>query len=166
MRFVGLCSVLACIALLLAILLSPARAEVRVEPSPDGVRVDADDAPLIEVFEVLSEKLEFSYPETVELDRMVTGSFAGNLTEVVGRLLYGYDYVAQVSPSGALTIIWIRPNAARRQAEADKPKTRLPPAWHRRRARNKLPYPEPPKMALGSIEERCGPGSRICAGRR
>jgi hypothetical protein len=156
----------ACVAMLAAILLTPAQADVRVEGSQGDVRVETDGAPLIEIFEILSERFKFHYPETIELDRTVTGSFAGPLSEVVARLLHGYDYVAQTSPAGGLAIIWIRPNAFYRQAEADKPTTRLPPAWHRRRLRNKMPYPEPPVVTVGHIGEHCPASSPICGGSR
>ena len=156
----------ACAGMLAAILLMPAQADVRVEGSQGDVRIETDGAPLIEVFEVLSEKFKFRYPETSEFDRTVTGSFAGPLSEVVARLLHGYDYVAQTSPTGGLAIIWLQPNAFYRQAEDDKPTTRLPPAWHRRRARHKMPYPEPPTVTVGSIGEHCRSGSPVCDGSR
>jgi hypothetical protein len=152
--------------MLAAVLLTPARAEVRVEGSQGHVRVEVAEAPLIEVFEILSEKFKFHYPETIEFDRTVTGRFAGSLSEVVARLLRGYDYIAQTSLDSGLAIIWIQPNASYRQAEADKPATRLPPAWHRRRLRHKMPYPEPPTVTAGSIGEHCPAGSPICGGSR
>jgi hypothetical protein len=82
-----------------------ARAEVRIEGSPEALLVDAADTKLGDVLNELKAKYNLRYRTNDALEGRITGSFSGPLRRVVARLLEGYDYVIAISPDGLDVLI-------------------------------------------------------------
>jgi hypothetical protein len=93
-------------AALVAVLTAPARAEVTISGRADALVVEARGAPVADVLAALGASFDFKYRTTVALSRVVSGRYAGRLSYVVARLLDGYDYVAQSSPTGVSVVIF------------------------------------------------------------
>jgi len=90
---------------------APARADVLVEGSEDAVRVEARDSSVADVLDALGASFDLRYPATADLDRRVSRTFRGSLSQVISGLLAKYDYVATKAPSGEIEIIWMKPSA-------------------------------------------------------
>ena len=88
-----------------------ARADVRVEGSEDAVRVEARDSSVADVLDALGASFDLRYPAAADLDRPVSRTFRGSLSQVISGLLAKYDYVATKAPSGEIEIIWMKPSA-------------------------------------------------------
>jgi hypothetical protein len=82
-----------------------ARAGVRLEGSPEALRIEAVDAKLVDVLNELKAKFNLRYRANDALEGRITGSFRGSLQRVVARLLEGYDYVIAISPDGLDALI-------------------------------------------------------------
>jgi hypothetical protein len=79
---------------------SALRAETIVTGSADAVRLDARNAPLSEVLDVIAGKFKVQYQTKIALARPVNGTFRGQLGRVLSRLLDGYDHVVKSGPDG------------------------------------------------------------------
>jgi cellulose biosynthesis protein BcsQ len=104
-----------------------ARAEVRMEGSPEALRIEAVDATLVDVLNALKAKFNLRYRANDALEGRITGSFRGSLQRVVARLLEGYDYVIAISPDGIDALI-LPQNATANVVVAKLPPTMLQPA--------------------------------------
>ena len=82
-----------------------ARAEVRMEGSPEALRLDVTDTKLGDVLNTLKARFNLRYRANDALEGRITGSFHGPLQRVVARLLEGYDYVIAISPDGLDALI-------------------------------------------------------------
>lgn len=91
------------------ILVSAARAqaEVRITATEgDAVTIEARDATLRDVLDALAKAHKLDFSSSDPLSRRVAGTYSGSLQRVLLRLLYGYNVVMRVSPSGTkLTVV-------------------------------------------------------------
>jgi hypothetical protein len=113
--FDRLSRVLAASILLFALLdagVLSAHAEVRMEGSPEALRLDVTDTTLSDVLNVLKAKFNLRYRSNDALEGRITGSFHGPLRGVVARLLEGYDYVIAISPDGLDAMILLQNTTA------------------------------------------------------
>jgi len=84
-----------CAAAALAIAIvtgGPAHADVRVNGDVSAVRVEATTSNVAEVLAALESAYHVRVNTVVVLDSSVGGTFTGSLTQVVSRLLEGYNY--------------------------------------------------------------------------
>jgi hypothetical protein len=88
-----------------------ARAQVRVDGSPDAVHVEARDVPLQEVLAALEAKFNLHYRTDDALDIRKTGIFDGPLQRVTARILDGYDFAMNVTPQG-IDVLVLRQDTA------------------------------------------------------
>jgi hypothetical protein len=77
--------------------IGPASAGIMVERESEAIRLSAQDAPLTELLAALSDHFKVTYVLAPEQQRLITGSYSGNLRQVLGRILEGYDYITQGS---------------------------------------------------------------------
>jgi hypothetical protein len=89
---------------------SAIRAEVRVQGSPDGVRVEARNATPAEILAQLGNHFALSFRGETANHRL-TATFAGPLREVVKRVLEGYNYVISSRDDG-LEVIVVSPESS------------------------------------------------------
>ena len=73
----------------------PVRAEVHIEGDVTAVRLVAKQAPVFEVFQALRAAFEVRHNVPVNLGGAVTGTFKGDLDDVLARVLRGYNYVVK-----------------------------------------------------------------------
>lgn len=86
--------------LLLAALLAsaPAAADtLTIDDTPDGVRLDADDVPVDEVVQALSQKFEFAVKVIRPSDIRLSGSRSGTPVELLNWVLTGHNHAIFVS---------------------------------------------------------------------
>jgi hypothetical protein len=65
-----------------------------------------------EILDALGVTVDERNSAGTDLELRVTGNFSGPVAQVIARVLEKYDYVAAVSQSGVIEIVWIRPSAA------------------------------------------------------
>ena len=70
-----------------------ASAEVQVDGSLTAVRIKASGEALSDVLSTFAAAFALRYRSAVPLPQPVTGSYAGSLSQVMARLLTGYNYV-------------------------------------------------------------------------
>lgn len=90
---------------LLAVSGNAARAQVRVDGSPDAVHVEVRDVPLQEVLAALQAKFNLRYRTDDTLETPKTGIFDGSLPRVTARILDGYDFAMKVTPQGVEVLV-------------------------------------------------------------
>jgi len=72
----------------------PAWAAVEVQGTSASVHVVAQNATVSEVLRALTETLKgFHCKETIDLDRVISGSYQGSVEDILGRVLREYDYI-------------------------------------------------------------------------
>jgi hypothetical protein len=76
----------------LAVAPVPVLAEMQVSGTPKAVRIEARDAPLEEILAALNRAFGVHYQLSVNLDRRLTGTYEGSLTQVLTRILQGYKF--------------------------------------------------------------------------
>jgi hypothetical protein len=95
------------LALAASVGILPARADVEITGSGDLMQVEAQDSSIADVLDALGATFDPSARKSGLLDRPVSRTFYGSASQVISRLLEGYDYVAAVSPTGQIEIVWI-----------------------------------------------------------
>ena len=108
--------------------LSHARCEVRIEGSPQAVRVEARDASQDELLQALGAAFKVRYQTSVALDQRINGNFSGSLSQVIAYVLVGYDYVTRHGPDGVQLRI-LRPSGKKPVASAPPAKRANKPPW-------------------------------------
>jgi len=89
------------IAVALAGVTASASAEVRVEESASGaIVVEARDATVGQVLQALAASHKIQIHASDALSRTITGTYSGKLSHVLSRILDGYNYFIQVTPTG------------------------------------------------------------------
>lgn len=94
-----ICALLA--GALLSIISTAALGDVCVGDAGQGrVKIEAHDASVGEVLEALKASHLIEFRASKALSRVVTGTYSGTLSQVLSRLLAGYNYFLQVTASG------------------------------------------------------------------
>ena len=94
-RHVAFAILVAAIGLLtaLCVSLTDAQAAIRIEGTPYSVQIEASDAPLGAIFDMLADKFGVRVDSPTELTDRIDGIYSGPLRVVIGRLLDSYNYV-------------------------------------------------------------------------
>ena len=72
----------------------PACAAVEVQGTSASIHVVAQNATVSEVLRALTETVKsFHCKETINLDRVISGSYKGSVEDILGRVLREYDYI-------------------------------------------------------------------------
>jgi hypothetical protein len=67
--------------------------EVRIERTETTVRVTTSKDTVADVLAAFCTTLDVRYRTSIPLDRVVSGTYAGSVTKIIGRLLDGHDFV-------------------------------------------------------------------------
>ena len=113
-----------CVAAALAFAIvtaSPVHADVRVTGDVAAVRVEATNANVAEVLSALESAFRFRINAPVVLDHPVGGTFTGSLTQVLARMLEGYNYFIR-REAGEIEVIVVGIKGDRAIA-AERPRT-------------------------------------------
>ena len=81
------------LAVLICGLATTARAEVHVEGIPAAVRVTTSRDAISDVLSAFAATFNVRYRSAVPLDATADASYSGSFTQVISRLLDGYNYV-------------------------------------------------------------------------
>jgi hypothetical protein len=97
------------VALIMAALLAcdgeTAATQIKVDGSPDAVRVDVVDAPLHEILNLLQTRYGLRYRSQSTLGTERTVKLIAPLHQAVVRLLEGYDFVIAITSQGVDVLI-------------------------------------------------------------
>ena len=74
-------------------LTTPASGEVYVEGNFNALRVTASGDTLSDVLSAFGSSLPVTYRSSLPLDGEISGAYSGSLSQVVARLLDGYNYL-------------------------------------------------------------------------
>jgi hypothetical protein len=97
-RFCGLTALaIVCLSDLMA---TQADAEVVVDGSRDEMRVSVENETVGQVLEALSQNGNLRYRSAAPLNKVIAGSYAGSLGQVISRILVGFDFVVRYNPQG------------------------------------------------------------------
>ena len=94
-RHVAFAILVAAIGLLTALCVSStdAQAAIRIPGTPYSVQIEASDAPLGAILDMLADKFGVRVDSPTELTDRIDGIYSGPLRVVIGRLLDSYNYV-------------------------------------------------------------------------
>jgi hypothetical protein len=92
----------AAIALGIALAVAPtwACAETQVRGTPQAVVVEAQNATVDEILVALTDTFAVQFRSAANLDKRLTGTYAGTLQQAVSHILKGYDFVVKSGQSG------------------------------------------------------------------
>jgi hypothetical protein len=95
----------------LATATTPALAETRVRGSPEAVRIEARDASVAEILSALSSAFNLHYRSSANLDKRLSGIYAGPLSRVLARILDGHNFVLKTDNRSIAVTVLGPPNA-------------------------------------------------------
>jgi hypothetical protein len=101
-RLLGAVTVLACG------LATSASAEVHVEGDLSALRVTASGDTLSDVLSAFGALFKVRYRTSVPLDAEISGAYSGSLSQVVARLLDGYNYVIKTDRAQTEIVVFGR----------------------------------------------------------
>jgi len=111
----------------LAIAPKPVLAEVQVRGSPEAVRIEVRDAPVEEILAVLSRTFGLHYQLSANLDKRLSGTYAGPLPRVVTRILDGYNFVLKTDNGSIAVTVLGTPDAPGAISASSSPRVVRPP---------------------------------------
>jgi hypothetical protein len=83
------------LAAMVAIDSTPVRAEVSVHGDITAVRIDASQASVSQVLAAVGSAFNIRTRTSTSLDSPINGTYTGSLSEVMSRVLDGYNYVVK-----------------------------------------------------------------------
>lgn len=105
-------------------LASIARAEVRIEGTPDAVRVTTGQDAIADVLKAFAATFNVKYRTTSPLDAAAGPRYEGSLTQVIARLLAGHNYVIKRDRDTTEIVVFGR----RGEAAVPAPAAKAPPS--------------------------------------
>jgi hypothetical protein len=72
---------------------TPVLAEVQVSGSADAITIEARDTSVEDILAALSRAFDIDYRSSIDLDKRLYGTYVGPLSQVVTRILQGYNFV-------------------------------------------------------------------------
>jgi hypothetical protein len=106
-------------AIVLTVLLAagPAAAEVGVTGQPDAVSIEVRDATVEDVLVALGQSFGLQHRSAAPLARPISGTYKGSLSQVLRRVLDGYDFILKTGAE-KLEVVVIGAPASDGQATA------------------------------------------------
>jgi hypothetical protein len=95
--------------LALSAVIGTARAAVIVTGTVDRLDIEASQAPILEVLEVLKKQFGIGYQYRVRPDWTIDGTFTGSLSSILPRLFRDKDYVLRIEPNHSITVFIMSP---------------------------------------------------------
>ena len=99
------------VALSFILNVGPAFALTDIQGAADDLRLNAQNATIIEILDALSGRFKFTYTVRSHSGRSLNGIYSGTLHETLTRVLDGNDYIVKLSDSG-LDIVVLGPSNA------------------------------------------------------
>ena len=81
-------------------MIRPAHSRAEIEGTADKLVIQADQEPLSEIVELLSQKFGVRAKYMSPVEKQISGRFSGSLAAVLRNLFEGYDFVLVTSPEG------------------------------------------------------------------
>jgi len=106
----------------LAIAPTSVLAEMQVRGSPEAVRIEARDTPVVEILAALSRAFGMHYQLLANIDKRVSGTYVGPLPRVVTRILDGYNFILKTDNGSIAVTVVGTPNAAAAVPASSGPK--------------------------------------------
>jgi hypothetical protein len=97
------------LGLALSTAVGTARADVTVTGTVDNLHVEAREAPILEVLEVLKKQFGIGYQYRDRPNWTVDGTFTGSLSSILPRLFRDKDYVFRIEPDHSMTLFILSP---------------------------------------------------------
>jgi hypothetical protein len=72
---------------------APVLAEIQVSGSADAITIEARDTSVEDILAALSRAFDMDYRSSIDLDKRLYGTYVGPLSQVVTRILQGYNFV-------------------------------------------------------------------------
>jgi hypothetical protein len=88
------------VALSFILNVGPAFALTDIQGAADDLRLNAQNATIIEILDALSDRFKFTYTVRSPSGRSLNGIYSGTLHETLTRVLDGNDYIVKLSDSG------------------------------------------------------------------
>jgi hypothetical protein len=95
----------ALVALSFILNVGSASALTDIQGAADDLRVNAQDATIIEILDALSGRFKFTYAVRSHSGRSLNGIYSGTLHETLTRVLDGNDYIVKLSESGVDIVV-------------------------------------------------------------
>jgi hypothetical protein len=102
---------------------TPARAEVKIEGTVAALRVTTDNDAIYDVLSKLAATFNVHYRTSVRLDTAAGARYSGSLAEVIRRLLNGYSYVIK-KQQDAIEVVVVGNDAGQAIAVQSSPVSR------------------------------------------
>jgi hypothetical protein len=84
----------------------PVLAEIQVSGSPDAITIEARDTSVENILAALSRAFDMDYRSSIDLDKRLSGTYVGPLSQVVTRILQGYNFVLKTdNGSFSVTVV-------------------------------------------------------------
>jgi hypothetical protein len=96
-----------------AVLLDPAAATTKIEGQAESLDLGVENASTREILDALSTKFKLAYSMPASAGRQRTGQYSGTLSEVLGRVLDGNDYIVELSDGAIKVIVFGRMGSSR-----------------------------------------------------
>jgi hypothetical protein len=82
---------------------TPVRAEIQVSGSVDAITIEARDTSVDDILAALSRAFDMDYRSSIDLDKRLYGTYVGPLSQVVTRILQGYNFVLK-NNNGSISV--------------------------------------------------------------
>jgi hypothetical protein len=115
------------VGLALSTLIGAARADVLVTGTLDHLRIEATQAPVLEVLEALKKQFGVVYRYDARPNWTVDGTFTGSLSSIWPRLLREKNYIVRIAPDRSMTVFLSSPQGPP-SAAASIPSPQGPPS--------------------------------------
>jgi hypothetical protein len=112
------------LALAAALVCGPAtlaRAEVRIEGNATAVRVSTNRAAVSDVLAAIAKAFPVSYRASIPLDAAAAAAYAGTVTQVISRVLAGYNYVIKRDGDATEVVVYGRGSEVKIPPPGPKP---------------------------------------------
>jgi hypothetical protein len=130
-------------------------AEIQVSGSPEAVTIEARDASVEEVLATLSRTFDMDYHSSIDLDKRLDGTYVGPLSQVVTRILEGYNFVLRTDNGSIFVTVVGTPTSLAASPQG------LPAS-----AALRTPAPQPGQSGAAAPGSRAGVAVELNAGRR
>jgi len=79
--------------------------KVQVRGSPEAVTIEARDTSVEDVLDALSRAFDMDYQSSIDLDKPLYGTYVGPLSQVLTRILQGYNFVLKTDNSRVVVTV-------------------------------------------------------------
>jgi hypothetical protein len=111
------------LAIALSALATKAGAHVHIDGTPAAIRIATNQDSIADVLAALSTTFKIRYRTSIRLDEPAAATYAGSFSQVVARLLDGYNYIVKNDGETAEIVVFGKHGDAPVVAPSSKPST-------------------------------------------